>query len=207
MYQSVTSTGEFEDIEYSLPTGIVMMWQSFASIPEGWLECNGQEIPSEYTDLLEFMAPSTTTPDFRGRVLIQHNPSNSNCTPIGKEGGSTSVSLTYSHLPDHTHPLKSYDRDQHSWQMYHENSKYRAAGEDGYVLTSKYLNAQAVEGSSYQLPGTSIKNNEKARLDLYDIQKSTYTHETLGRTRFEPNEKPSFPIVQPTKFIKYIVKT
>lgn len=49
----------------AVPIGTVIVWTR-KEIPEGWLECNGQPVPSEYPDLKALMP---VTPNYQGRFL------------------------------------------------------------------------------------------------------------------------------------------
>lgn len=49
----------------SVPVGTVIIWTK-VQIPEGWLECNGQAVPSYYPELRKMMK---FTPNFQGMFL------------------------------------------------------------------------------------------------------------------------------------------
>jgi microcystin-dependent protein len=67
-----------------VPVGTILMWSgSVASIPAGWSLCDG----------------SNGTPDLRGRFVIGAGGSYA----VGASGGASSVALTTTHLPAHTH--------------------------------------------------------------------------------------------------------
>ena len=69
-----------------LPAGMIMMWGgSVGSIPTGWQLCNG----------------SNGTPDLRDRFIVGAGTS----YPVGNIGGNTSITLSSSNLPAHTHSL------------------------------------------------------------------------------------------------------
>ncbi len=51
----------------TVPVGTVMVWTLSGSIPENWLECNGQSIPSEYDELIALVGSST--PNYAGAFL------------------------------------------------------------------------------------------------------------------------------------------
>ena len=68
----------------SFPSGVIVMWSgSNASIPSGWLLCNG----------------SNGTPDLRDRFVVGSGSSYA----TGNTGGAASVTLTTSQIPSHTH--------------------------------------------------------------------------------------------------------
>ncbi len=71
-----------------VPTNTVAMWTGLvASIPAGWIACNG----------------SRGTPDLRGRFVVGAGPT----YVASLTGGRTSVSLTSNELPAHTHGASS----------------------------------------------------------------------------------------------------
>ena len=106
-------------------TGIVVPWGS-ASIPSGFLECNGQAVSrSTYAALFAVVSTTygigdgTTTfnvPDLTDRTVV--NKSNTKnlaqtggantVTPTGNISGSTgSTTLTSSQIPSHSHTLQN----------------------------------------------------------------------------------------------------
>jgi len=71
-----------------IPAGVILMWSgSVASIPSGWLLCNG----------------SSGTPDLRDRFIVGAGSSYA----VGATGGSATNTLTTSELPSHTHSLSA----------------------------------------------------------------------------------------------------
>jgi microcystin-dependent protein len=69
-----------------VPAGIISLWSgSVASIPSGWVLCNG----------------SNGTPDLRDRFLVGAGSSYA----VGDLGGSNAITLTESNLPGHTHAV------------------------------------------------------------------------------------------------------
>jgi len=105
-------------------TGIVVPWGS-ASIPSGFLECNGQAV-SQATYAALFAVIGTTygnpgggnfnVPDLRDRTIVGVSSANSKAlaqsigantvTPTGNIGGSVAATtLTTDQIPSHTHSL------------------------------------------------------------------------------------------------------
>lgn len=69
-------------------TGVIVMWSgSVATIPSGWVLCNG----------------SNGTPDLRDRFVVGAGSTYS----VGDTGGAASNTLTTSQLPSHTHSLSA----------------------------------------------------------------------------------------------------
>ena len=106
-------------------TGIVVPWGS-ASIPSGFLLCNGQSVStSTYAALFAVIAytyggagANFNVPDLRDRTIVGVSSANSKTlaqsigantvTPTGNISGSTgSTTLTTPQIPSHTHPAAS----------------------------------------------------------------------------------------------------
>ncbi|NEO56480.1 MAG: hypothetical protein F6K54_27420, partial [Okeania sp. SIO3B5] len=76
-----------------VPTGAIMMWSGTESdIPQGWALCDG----------------TNGTPDLRGRFLVGAGNQESEYTPK-QQGGSNSITLTQSQMPQHKHTVKIDD--------------------------------------------------------------------------------------------------
>ncbi len=96
---------------------IVMFAGNFA--PRGWAFCDGQLLPiSQNTALFSILGTTyggdgRTTfalPDLRGRAPLHagHGPGLSD-RRLGAKGGSETVTLTATELPNHTHPLHVFN--------------------------------------------------------------------------------------------------
>lgn len=73
-------------IQTALPAGVITMWSgSIASIPSGWVLCNG----------------SNGTPDLRDRFVVGAGSTYA----VGATGGANTVTLTTNNLPSHTHSI------------------------------------------------------------------------------------------------------
>ena len=71
-----------------VPTGAIILWSgSTASIPSGWVLCNG----------------SNSTPDLRDRFVVGAGSSYS----VNATGGASSVTLSTSQIPSHNHSASS----------------------------------------------------------------------------------------------------
>lgn len=80
--------------------------------PEGWLLCNGAQVPvATYEALYALIGttyggsgPSFALPDLRGRVPISHGQAPGLTSyPLGASGGAEQVALTVAEYPAHTH--------------------------------------------------------------------------------------------------------
>jgi microcystin-dependent protein len=72
-----------------VPSGSILMWSgSIASIPSGWVLCNG----------------TNGTPDLRDRFIVGAGSSYA----VSNTGGQNSVSLSISEMPSHNHTFTDY---------------------------------------------------------------------------------------------------
>jgi len=90
---------------------------SFPRIPQGWFSCDGSLLPISQYDVLFSLLGTTyggdgqTTfalPDLRGRLPVGYGNGNGlSAHPIGQIGGSESVTLLDTQLPQHAHPFNA----------------------------------------------------------------------------------------------------
>lgn len=82
--------------------------------PNGWLFCDGQQLPiSEYETLFNLIGTTyggdgQTTfnlPDLRGRLPLHQGTAQGTTFVIGESGGVEQVTLTAAQVPQHTHTL------------------------------------------------------------------------------------------------------
>lgn len=75
-------------VQASVPAGVILLWSgSIASIPTGWLLCNG----------------SSGTPDLRDKFVVGAGSTYA----VGATGGSATTTLAEANLPSHTHSLSA----------------------------------------------------------------------------------------------------
>lgn len=73
---------------YVVPRGCILLWSgSTSTIPGGWALCNGQN----------------GTPDLRDRFVVGAGSTYA----VAAKGGATTVTLTTSQIPSHTHSIAS----------------------------------------------------------------------------------------------------
>lgn len=122
-----------------IPAGILMPYVG-TSAPVGWLLCQGQEVSqSAYPALYALVgtafgtaaAGSFKLPDLRGRTVFGFTSSDANFNARGKTGGSTSVSLTATNLPGHTHTTPAHDHTASASALTASSS-----GDHGHTVTS-----------------------------------------------------------------------
>ena len=125
----------------SLPAGVIVAWSgSQASIPSGWVLCNG----------------SNSTPDLRNRFIVGAG-TGSNYTP-GNTGGSDSVSLTTAQMPSHTHSDGTLSASQISLtgDITKISECYNVAGGATGVFTKKNTGNSPVTGSASNSPTAGV---------------------------------------------------
>lgn len=85
---STTQLATTAFVQASLPSGVILLWSgSIASIPSGWLLCNG----------------ASGTPDLRDRFVVGAGTSYA----VGATGGSATTTLIEANLPSHTHSISA----------------------------------------------------------------------------------------------------
>jgi len=73
-----------------VPSGIIAMWSgSIASIPTGWVICDG----------------TNSTPNLTGLFVVHADADTGGTYNVGDTGGSNTVTLTESEMPGHTHTI------------------------------------------------------------------------------------------------------
>lgn len=102
------------------PAGLIAEWPS-ATMPDGWLLCNGQEVSrTGYAALFACIGTAygvgngTTTfnlPDRRGRVAVGLDDGQIEFETLGGTGGAKTHTLIIDELPSHNHTLNAFDPD------------------------------------------------------------------------------------------------
>jgi microcystin-dependent protein len=115
-------------------TGVIVPWSS-ASIPSGFLECNGQAV-SQATYAALFAIIGTTygnpgggnfnVPDLTDRTVVNKSNTKSlaqtgganTVTPTGNIAGSTgSTTLTTNQIPSHSHSIPTFAEGAMTWNL------------------------------------------------------------------------------------------
>jgi microcystin-dependent protein len=101
-----------EELIQSMLVGVILPF-SGEIVPDGFLECDGQEVSRvDYAGLFEVIgitygSSSLTTfnvPDLRGRVPVGGDEAQNEFDELGKIGGEKTHALITSEMPAHDHP-------------------------------------------------------------------------------------------------------
>ena len=133
-------------INQPIPSGLISLWSgSVATIPTGWVLCNG----------------SNGTPDLRNRFVVGAGDIYS----VGGTGGSTTQTLTTGNIPAHTHTVSgvsgaagghshTINDPGHAHTLTLYNSGYGATGSGTVAATiGTYSTAAATTGISINAVG------------------------------------------------------
>lgn len=113
---------------YLMPVGSVIAYAG-KQVPEGWLVCDGKEIPNELKyDPLRAALGRRMLPNLQSMFILGANPSREEHN-AGRTGGKEKVQLTKKQMPKHTHSLnfpqqKDIDHDKQGWPAVGYNAVY-----------------------------------------------------------------------------------
>ncbi len=99
---NVASAGRYQDkTGYVMPVGSIIAYGG-ATVPEGWRLCDGSQIPSGNTDLINVVGQCT--PDLRSRFIIGAGQGNGLSNyQSSATGGEEQHTLAENEMPSHTH--------------------------------------------------------------------------------------------------------
>jgi microcystin-dependent protein len=111
-------------LRIAMPAGGIIMWSgSVASIPTGWLLCDG----------------TSGTPDLTGRFVVHADADSGGTYDVGDTGGADSVTLAEANLPSHTHSFSATTGAGGNHQ--HTGTTASDGGHRHYVLNNDNVNS------------------------------------------------------------------
>lgn len=194
----IKGEGAYSDV--SLNVGAVIQWGgSVASIPEGWLLCDGREvdrvIKSEYRELIEKLTGTTTAtkaniPDLRSRFIVGYDPRDGEYNSIGETGPvaynllfKKVDSLTFkkvrlkpseSGLPAHNHAINFVENSS-------GDSKKGIPDGDKDIVTKSLT---AIKNNSEASAQTAHENRPPYYVTCFII-KASYVADMEGKTAYD----------------------
>lgn len=115
---------------------------AFTFAPEGWIECNGQEMPITQNQALyallgtQFGGDGRTTfavPDLRGRTPIHPDYDEPQISRQGFFGGYETVKLSLNEVPAHTHAVMASNEPGDSFSAKNKNRVLAVPLEGGLI--------------------------------------------------------------------------
>jgi microcystin-dependent protein len=94
--------GNPEDADNFDASGIGVVGSHYASFAFCWGQALTGSLLTEQDG-----TPKSLAPDFRGKAIVQRNPSESEFANIGQTGGAKTHTLTISELAEHNHGIRS----------------------------------------------------------------------------------------------------
>lgn len=160
------------------------------TIPNGWLECNGSEVaivdyPLLYSAIGNLWGtPSDANhfvlPNFKGKVPVGYDSSQTEFDTVGEAGGAKTVTLTANEIPAHTHGARLSNG---SIRLFKGNQSTTASGSISFSNMNK---------RQYNDEGTSSNSWQTATFAL------SHTHASVGGSGAHNN-------LQPYAVVKYII--
>lgn len=146
----------------SIPAGVILMWSgSEASIPAGWVLCNG----------------TSGTPDLRNRFIVGAGTGSSYA--VGATGGADSITLSTSQIPSHTHTFSAT-----TGNMSANSTHSHTISDPGHTHT--YSTANAVPGfltvgSDYLFNASATTSSSTTGISVNSAS-TQHTHTVSGTT-------------------------
>lgn len=161
-----------------------------ATVPTGWLECDGSEVavadyPLLYAAIGDLWGtPSDSDhfilPNFKGKVPVGHDTSQTEFDTVGESGGAKTHTLTEAQIPAHTHGARLTNG---SIRLFKGNQVTTASGSISFASVTK---------RQYQTDGTDTNSWQTATFAL------NHTHASIGGSGAHNN-------LQPYAVVKYII--
>lgn len=193
-----------------IPVGTVVPFAG-SSIPDGWLEANGQAVSrSTYAQLYGSITTtygagdgSTTfnLPDMRTRTAVMTDGTQTEFDVLGETGGTTSLALSQAQLPSHTHGLGSYASSTAG------NHDHRAGVANGFAgdLDIAIDNSTGSDGGRYSFSDSYTDASHPSSY-LYADSQGAHSH-TFSGTTATTGAGTAHNELQPYLTLRYIVAT
>jgi microcystin-dependent protein len=166
MFSNNTSSNLFiqEYFKKIIPAGSILTYAG-TEVPRGWKNCNGTELERKfYPELFKAIGTkygtgngSTTfnLPNFKGRVPVCTDLSQSEFDEIGKIGGAKTHTLSINEMPSHNHGGTTSINGLH---LHSYTDTYRTGTQDIFAASGSGITA-ADETSTTETKNTSLNGN------------------------------------------------
>ena len=162
------------------PVGTVISFGG-ASLPAGWLECNGDEVAAQYSDLNTVLNGLYGTgsngrsllPDLRGRMPIGAGTGSSlTDRSLGNTGGVEGVELTTAQLPSHSHAVTD---SGHSHSL-SDSGHSHTLNDSGHThdVTDSSGHTHSIDGHTHSISNSSHQHS----VNEYSAYDTTISYES-----------------------------
>ena len=142
-------------IDSLIPAGVILMWSgSIATIPSGWLLCNG----------------ANGTPDLRDRFVVGAGSTYA----VSATGGAATITLTASQIPAHTHTFSATSGGISN----HHNHNFHVA----YQLGGGSFGVNGVSIAGASSPYLTTANYPAIPSQITGVENQDHTHNISGTT-------------------------
>jgi microcystin-dependent protein len=207
----------------SVPGVINQFAGSGSASPTGWLFCDGQEVLiSSYINLYNALTSNGSTfpyggntngsggagsthfriPNFKGRVPVGRDSSQTEFDVLGESGGAKTHTLTSAEMPSHTHTQNAHNHGISDPSHIHDVST--ATG--GHPAVTNYVN-QGVFGVFGFTPSTVNQASGYGRTWFADVSQTGITINNSTPTNQNSGSGGAHNNLQPYITINYIIKT
>lgn len=167
-------TTDLDTFKQSLmPAGAIIMWSgSVATIPTGWVLCNGQN----------------NTPNLMDRFVVGAGQTYN----VGDTGGANTVTLTTSQMPNHTHDGSGLTAGPGGGHNHGAGTlRTDQAGNHRHEI---YGNNRGTHGGQLYAPGLWKDDAERLASDWQDTIRpaGAHSHDITGVTGYEPDHSHHF---------------
>lgn len=142
-----TDAANFGQLKQRIPTGVILLWSgSVASIPTGWVLCNGQN----------------NTPDLRNRFVVGAGDTYA----VAATGGAATVTLDTTMIPAHTHVQNAHTHTQNA-------HNHGTTTDGGTTVANGAGNAFATVTASGATGNVAVANGTAVNQDATAVNQNT----------------------------------